>query len=167
MERMRVVMVVLAFIMAYWDLSGRMQWTEQNLRQQKCLNVYESPKLVLRKRSHLEQIENHLTSSSLSWKKEIPTLGKFTSVFEIPIYLKMPGEKEGGSGGEKERKMGERDKSLGRRAWNAKNNLTISVPAARISKYTLLFSFSHKTEQIQTWGLIFHQGKCSLKSLFF
>lgn len=62
----------------------------------------------------------------------------------------MPGEKAGRNGGKKERKMEEREKRLVQRAWNEKKSLTISVPASQISKCTVVFSFSHKMEHIQT-----------------
>lgn len=152
-----------------WRLSWPSLWlietclagcNKQNeMRQQKCLNVYESTKWFPKKRSHLEKTEKHLTSSSLLWKKKkIPIWGQFT--FEIHIHLKWLEGRKGGKG-QKERREGGREQRLVQ-SLEHEEFLTTLVTYLSSLKITL---FSHKIEQMQTWGLIFYQVRSPLKCL--
>lgn len=91
-------------------------------------------------------------------KKKIPIWGQFT--FEIHIHLKWLEGRKGGKG-QKERREGGREQRLVQ-SLEHEEFLTTLVTYLSSLKITL---FSHKIEQMQTWGLIFYQVRSPLKCL--
>lgn len=117
-----------------WRLSWPSLWlietclagcNKQNeMRQQKCLNVYESTKWFPKKRSHLEKTEKHLTSSSLLWKKK-----KNPHLRAIHLWnshpFKMIRRKEGRKGAKGKERGRERAKAgIEPRAWRIFDHLS-------------------------------------------